>query len=90
MVVQKSHGAPEGEIRHVGDLGNIQSDADGVAKIDMTDPMVKLCGEHSVIGRAVVIHELRDDLGKGGGDSNKTGNAGGRAGCGVIGTIYKG
>ena len=84
MVSQKSHGAPEDEIRHVGDLGNIQSDADGKATIDITDRMVKLCGRYSVIGRAVVIHELADDLGKGGGDSKKTGNAGGRAGCGVI------
>ena len=51
--------------------------------------MVKLCGEYSVIGRAIVVHEMTDDLGKDGGDSKVTGNAGGRAGCGIIGIIYK-
>lgn len=82
----KNHGAPEDDERHVGDLGNITTDCEGVATGTMQDTLVKLIGEHSVIGRSVVVHAGTDDLGRGGNpESLKTGNAGGRAACGVIG-----
>lgn len=81
------HGAPEepkGQ-RHVGDLGNVTA-AEGVAKIDIKDSMITLTGEHSIIGRTMVIHADQDDLGKGGHELSKTtGNAGARSACGVIG-----
>ena len=81
-----THGAPEDEVRHVGDLGNIQTDASGIAKGTKTDKLVTLFGENSILGRTVVVHGGQDDLGKGGhADSLKTGNAGGRPACGVIG-----
>lgn len=52
----------------------------------MSDNLISLVGQHSVIGRALVVHENEDDLGKGGHELSKsTGNAGGRVGCGVIG-----
>uniref|UniRef100_P81926 Superoxide dismutase [Cu-Zn] n=1 Tax=Halocynthia roretzi TaxID=7729 RepID=SODC_HALRO len=80
------HGAPEDDIRHVGDLGNITADSSGVATVNITDRMISLTGEHSIIGRAVVVHAGEDDLGKGGHeDSKTTGHAGGRLSCGVIG-----
>lgn len=41
--------------RHVGDLGNIDADGNGLAKIDIKDRLVTLCGEHSVIGRSIVV-----------------------------------
>lgn len=83
---RKNHGAPEDDERHVGDLGNITTDGNGVAKGTKQDTLVKLLGENSVIGRSIVVHDATDDLGKGGNaDSLKTGNAGGRAACGVIG-----
>ncbi|CCH42081.1 Superoxide dismutase [Wickerhamomyces ciferrii] len=83
---QKTHGAPSDETRHVGDLGNIKTDAKGVAKGSITDNLVKLLGPNSILGRTVVVHDGTDDLGKGGhADSLKTGNAGGRPACGVIG-----
>ncbi|RCN29756.1 copper/zinc superoxide dismutase [Ancylostoma caninum] len=85
----KTHGGPMDEHRHVGDLGSIEAGADGVARFEIKDHMVKLHGKDSVIGRAVVVHAGTDDLGKGTADrrteSLKTGNAGARLACGVIG-----
>ncbi|VDN53193.1 unnamed protein product [Dracunculus medinensis] len=84
----KTHGGPQDEVRHVGDLGNIVADANGVANIKMSDHLIQLHGVNSVIGRAMVVHAGIDDLGKGTGDkleeSKKTGNAGARVACGVI------
>ncbi|KAG8227035.1 hypothetical protein J437_LFUL013822 [Ladona fulva] len=82
----KEHGSPTDEVRHVGDLGNVEANEDGVAIIDITDSMISLSGELSIIGRTMVVHEDKDDLGKGGHELSKvTGNAGGRSACGVIG-----
>ncbi|KAL5717052.1 superoxide dismutase [Ranunculus cassubicifolius] len=81
-----THGAPEDEVRHAGDLGNIIANADGVAEATIVDTQIPLSGPNAVIGRAVVVHELADDLGKGGHElSLSTGNAGGRLACGVVG-----
>ncbi|KAK0200639.1 superoxide dismutase [Desarmillaria ectypa] len=82
-----THGAPTGSLnsRHVGDLGNIQSDDKGVAMLDFNDKIIKLDGPLSIIGRSVVIHTGMDDLGRGGSAlSLATGNSGDRAACGVI------
>jgi len=82
----KTHGAPEDEVRHVGDLGNISTDAQGNSKGSTSDRLIKLIGPESVIGRTIVVHAGTDDLGKGGHqDSLATGNAGARPACGVIG-----
>ncbi|XP_051120739.1 superoxide dismutase [Cu-Zn], chloroplastic [Andrographis paniculata] len=81
-----THGAPEDEVRHAGDLGNIVANADGVAEATIVDSQIPLSGPNSVVGRAFVVHELEDDLGKGGHElSLSTGNAGGRLACGVVG-----
>ncbi|CAN0916492.1 Superoxide dismutase [Cu-Zn], chloroplastic [Linum grandiflorum] len=81
-----THGAPEDEIRHAGDLGNIIANADGVAEATIVDKQIPLTGPNAVVGRAFVVHELADDLGKGGHElSLSTGNAGGRLACGVVG-----
>jgi len=82
----KTHGAPADSERHVGDLGNFKTDGQGNAKGTVTDSLIKLIGEHSVLGRTIVVHAGTDDLGKGGSEeSKKTGNAGARPACGVIG-----
>jgi Cu-Zn family superoxide dismutase len=82
----KTHGAPEDENRHAGDLGNVIAGNDGVVEVTLEDSQIPLSGPHSVVGRAFVIHEAEDDLGKGGHElSSTTGNAGGRLACGVVG-----
>ncbi len=48
--------------------------------------MVTLYGPNSVLGRSIVVHKQPDDLGKGGNEESlKTGNAGARVACGIIG-----
>ncbi|KAF6176666.1 hypothetical protein GIB67_034528, partial [Kingdonia uniflora] len=37
----------------------------GVAEISIKDMQIPLSGEHSILGRAVVVHADPDDLGKG-------------------------
>uniref|UniRef100_A0A077K883 Superoxide dismutase [Cu-Zn] n=1 Tax=Penaeus japonicus TaxID=27405 RepID=A0A077K883_PENJP len=82
----RPHGSPLDRERHVGDLGNILADATGRVVVNISDPLVSLVGPRTVLGRAVVVHAGEDDLGDGGNeDSLKTGNAGGRVACGVIG-----
>ncbi|XP_037049697.1 superoxide dismutase [Cu-Zn], chloroplastic-like isoform X2 [Bradysia coprophila] len=81
-----NHGGLTDKIRHEGDMGNIQANADGMSSMTIVDNYITLSGSRSIIGRGLVIHEKMDDLGKGGAsDSLTTGNAGGRIGCGVIG-----
>ena len=82
----KTHGAPSDDERHVGDLGNFKTDAQGNAKGSVSDKLIQLIGANSVVGRTIVVHGGTDDLGKGGHEQSKiTGNAGARPACGVIG-----
>jgi Cu-Zn family superoxide dismutase len=74
------HAGHDIEMRHVGDLGNIEADASGKAHLELTDKKMTFSGENSVVGRSVIVHEKADDL-----KSQPTGDAGGRVGCGVIG-----
>uniref|UniRef100_A0A914I1R0 superoxide dismutase n=1 Tax=Globodera rostochiensis TaxID=31243 RepID=A0A914I1R0_GLORO len=82
------HGGPNDSTRHVGDLGNVHAGADGVAKIDFTDKLISLSGPYNIVERALVVHKLEDDLGRGVGEkqleSKKTGNAGPCLACGMI------
>ncbi|KAH9700317.1 Superoxide dismutase (Cu-Zn) 2 [Citrus sinensis] len=80
-----THGAPKDEVRHAGDLGNIVANANGVAEATIVDNQISLDGPNTVVGRAFVVHELEDDLGKGGHElSLTTGNAGGRLACDLL------
>lgn len=70
---------------HVGDLGNITANQQGIAEFSIVAKRISLVGDRSVVGRAVVVHAGVDDLGKGGDEESlKTGNAGDRLACGVI------
>jgi len=84
--LQSTHGGPQEPQRHVGDLGNLTANSEGIAEFKIVDKMVKLHGEQSVIGRTLVVHRDQDDLGKTNHqDSKTTGNSGPRLACGVIG-----
>ena len=66
--------------RHIGDLGNIEAGADGVANVDYTDSRLRLEGTHGILGRGLIVHANPDAL-----KTQPTGNAGGRVACAVIG-----
>ncbi len=82
-----THGCPGMKNRHVGDLGNIKTNGKGECKYTFYDNVIKLRGTKSnIIGRGLIIHEGIDDCGQGGNaESLKTGNAGKRIACAVIG-----
>ncbi|KAJ8686418.1 hypothetical protein QAD02_022212 [Eretmocerus hayati] len=85
---KSNHGAPNATERHIGDLGNIKADSNGVAEVNITDSKISLTGKNSIIGRAIVVHSGKDDLGLGGNNASlQTGNAGDRWACGVIGIV---
>lgn len=77
------HGEQSSEQRHVGDLGNIEANEDGVATIDIEDSMLMLEGPNSVLGRCLVAHEGEDKF------TQPVGDAGGRFAFGVIGVAQK-
>jgi len=78
------HGAPSSSVRHVGDLGNIRV-VNKKAMIRIIDNQACLSGEHSVMGRSIVLHRKKDDLGVNPDQGSKTtGNAGDRYSCCVI------
>ncbi|CAF0940528.1 unnamed protein product [Adineta ricciae] len=82
------HGPREADIknRHVGDLGNLTANENGIIVVEISDAIIDLYNAtRSIANRTIVLHAIRDDGGKGGfPDSNTTGNAGARIACGVI------
>ncbi|MBO0695670.1 MAG: superoxide dismutase family protein [Verrucomicrobia bacterium] len=77
----KPHAGPDAAERHEGDMGNIQADASGKAKLEYVDHQISLTDDQrSTIGRAVVVHAKADDL-----KTQPAGDSGARVACGVIG-----
>jgi Cu-Zn family superoxide dismutase len=83
----KNHGCPGVKERHVGDLGNLETDGNGSAKYKINDDFIKLRGSKAnIIGRGLIIHADPDDCGLGGDEASlKNGNAGKRIACAIIG-----
>ncbi|KAG7443737.1 copper/zinc binding superoxide dismutase [Guyanagaster necrorhizus] len=81
-----THGGLKAPInkRHAGDLGNIESNGNGVAVFDIANDLMTLKGPLSIVGRTIVVHAGTDDLGKGNATSLINGNSGARSACGVI------
>jgi Cu-Zn family superoxide dismutase len=71
------HSSPDAEDRHMGDMGNITANEDGIATIDYVDETISM---DQIIGRGIILHAGEDDL-----TSQPSGAAGARIGCGVIG-----
>jgi len=75
------HAGPDAAARHEGDMGNVEADASGKAKLDYVDHQISLTNDaKSVIGRSVVVHAKPDDL-----KTQPSGDSGARIACGVIG-----
>jgi Cu-Zn family superoxide dismutase len=71
-----SHGMPRDSQRHVGDLGNIETNDGGVSYIALRDDVISIGFNkiRNVVGLPIVIHNLTDDGGHTGkGESNTTG-----------------
>jgi Cu-Zn family superoxide dismutase len=75
------HGPPTAsrEQRHLGDLGNIVANEEGVAIAQIKASELTLTETDGIIGRAIVVHASADDL-----RSQPAGNSGEPVACGVI------
>lgn len=81
----QTHGPKDSPSSHIGDLGNLQADATGAAKFDVTSTRISLRGKFSVLERSLVVHLRTDDLGTGyNRESHQSGNSGARIACGTI------
>lgn len=78
------HGGRHDDERHAGDLGNLESNGQGVGRLEFEDDKLTLDGEQSILGRGVIVHAQADDY-----ETQPTGDAGGRIGCGVIGVAQQ-
>ena len=75
------HAGPDTAARHEGDMGNVEADASGNAKLDYVDHQISLANDaKSAIGRSVVVHAKPDDL-----KTQPSGDSGARIACGVVG-----
>jgi Cu-Zn family superoxide dismutase len=78
-----THALPPTAVRHMGDMGNLYSDANGVATYDQELDLLRLIPDAAnlanIIGRSVLIHQLNDD------GLGSSGNAGSRYAVAVIG-----
>lgn len=76
-----AHGRAGSGKHHLGDIDNLQADAQGRANIDVHLKGVTLGGGAAtdIAGRALVVHARADDY-----RSQPAGNAGVRIACGVI------
>jgi Cu-Zn family superoxide dismutase len=74
------HAAPTDKNRHMGDLGNIVANAEGVAELDvMAEGLtLNLMGLNSIAERSLIIHAKEDDF------TDPAGNSGARVACGYI------
>ncbi|MGF1924347.1 MAG: superoxide dismutase family protein [Bacteroidia bacterium] len=77
----ESHGKWDSSAHHSGDIGNIQLDNSGKAKLSISTDRWNTTSNDakSIIGRGIIVHGGTDDY-----TTQPTGNSGARIGCGVI------
>ncbi|MCD1115455.1 superoxide dismutase family protein [Chryseobacterium turcicum] len=76
---QKDHGKWGNSSFHMGDIGNLVANSEGIAKLTFkTDKWCLDCVDEqkNIIGKGIIIHADEDDF-----KTQPTGNAGGRVGC---------
>jgi Cu-Zn family superoxide dismutase len=73
------HGGTDTAERHLGDLGNVEADADGKVKAEIVVKDLAFSGPSSILQKAMVVHAKSDDL-----RTDPSGGSGDRIGCGVI------
>lgn len=75
------HGAWESGAHHLGDIGNITTDAHGNGTKELTTNLwsIGTWESNDVAGHAFILHANTDDF-----TTQPTGNAGGRIACGII------
>ena len=74
-----AHGGPTTSPVHAGDLGNLEADKEGKARLELTLDDISIGGKNDILGKPVIIHASPDDL-----KSQPAGNAGARVGGGLI------
>ena len=75
------HGNPASVDRHLGDMPNVSTDAQGVATVDIVVSGVTLrTGQvNDIVGKAIVLHQKADDY-----KTQPAGDSGSRIACAVI------
>ncbi|MFP5385544.1 MAG: superoxide dismutase family protein [Bacteriovoracia bacterium] len=73
------HGAPMDKKSHLGDLGNLEANKNGVAEKEISIPKHDGDAMEKILGKAFIIHAGKDDL-----KSQPSGDAGSRIACGII------
>ena len=71
------HGSPKSLKRHMGAMGNLEVNENGIGLRDYIDEVIVM---DEIIGRGIIVHGGEDDL-----ESQPSGASGPRVGCGVIG-----
>ena len=75
------HGKWGEDGHHLGDIGNLEIGADGTGTLEFKTDRWQMGGgvENDIMGKAMIIHADPDDF-----ETQPTGAAGGRIGCGVV------
>src|SRR6476646_2083005 len=77
------HAAPDAAARHEGDMGNVEADSSGNAKLDYVDHQISLGNDAKLaIGRSVVVHAKAGER-----NAQPSENEGGRIDCAVKGGV---